>query len=225
MMSRVRQLTFGLDQKRKKDDAAQEVYALHASLPRVAHSESRAKRMPTKKDQCIWAPLSATRRRSSCLSWSRVPATPYSPLAQHGAAPSTSVSWLRPRSGPPSASCVACNIRPSRPTSISPEEPIYDLPGPADEWMGGAAVSLCHTFPHGCFRPPTPPILPFTPEQQGGAPCTARKVGCFPLPVAMGPRVLKSAPYSSCSYTRVFFLSVMLATGRRVLNSAPPMLL
>ena len=28
----------------------------------------------------------------------------------------------------------------------------------------------------------------------GGAPCAVRKVGCFPPPVAMGPRVLNSAP-------------------------------
>ena len=48
------------------------------------------------------------------------------------------------------------------------------------------------------------------------------RVGCFPPPVAMGPRVLNSAPYSPCWYTRVcFFLSLILAMGPRVLNSAP----
>ena len=52
-----------------------------------------------------------------------------------------------------------------------------------------------------------------------------RKLGCFPPPVATGPRVLNSAPYSPCWYTMVHqgfsFLSLMLATGSRVLNSAP----
>ena len=32
----------------------------------------------------------------------------------------------------------------------------------------------------------------------GGAPCAVRKVGCFPSPVATGPRVLKSAPPRLC---------------------------
>ena len=32
-----------------------------------------------------------------------------------------------------------------------------------------------------------------------------RKAGCFPSPVATGPRVLTSAPYSPCWYTRDFF--------------------
>ena len=50
---------------------------------------------------------------------------------------------------------------------------------------------------------------------------TVRKVSCFPPPVAMGPRVLNSAPYSPCWYTRIFFFSLMLAMGPRVLNSAP----
>ena len=31
-----------------------------------------------------------------------------------------------------------------------------------------------------------------------------RKVGCFSPPVATGPRVLNSAPYSPCWYTRDF---------------------
>ena len=35
---------------------------------------------------------------------------------------------------------------------------------------------------------------------------TVRKVGCFPPWVATGPRVLNSAPYSPCWYTRDFFL-------------------
>ena len=30
----------------------------------------------------------------------------------------------------------------------------------------------------------------------GGAPCAVRKVGCFPPPVATGPRVLNSAPHA-----------------------------
>ena len=42
-----------------------------------------------------------------------------------------------------------------------------------------------------------------------------RKVGCFPPLVATGPRVLNSAPYSRCWYTRDFFFSLMLATGFR----------
>ena len=50
------------------------------------------------------------------------------------------------------------------------------------------------------------------------------KSRCFPSPVAMGPRVLTSAPYSPCWYTRDFFLSVMLAMGPRVLSSASLML-
>ena len=33
-----------------------------------------------------------------------------------------------------------------------------------------------------------------------------RKVGSFPPPVETGPRVLNSAPYSSCWYTKEFFL-------------------
>ena len=52
-----------------------------------------------------------------------------------------------------------------------------------------------------------------------GALCAVRKVGCFPPLVATGPRVLNSAPYSPCWYTRDFFC-LMLATGPRVLNSA-----
>ena len=52
-----------------------------------------------------------------------------------------------------------------------------------------------------------------------------QKVDCFPPPVAMGPRVLNSAPDSPCWHTGNFFpFSLMLATGPRVLNSAPPML-
>ena len=39
-----------------------------------------------------------------------------------------------------------------------------------------------------------------------------RKVGCFPPPVAIDPKVLN---------TRDFFVSVMLAIGPRILNSAP----
>ena len=35
-----------------------------------------------------------------------------------------------------------------------------------------------------------------------------RKVGHFPPPVTTGPRVLYSAPYSPCWYTRDFFLLV-----------------
>ena len=54
--------------------------------------------------------------------------------------------------------------------------------------------------------------------------CAVRKVRCFPPPVAMGPRVLNSAPYSPCWYARDFFFSLMLATGPMVLSSAPPML-
>ena len=50
---------------------------------------------------------------------------------------------------------------------------------------------------------------------------TVRKVGCFPPPVAMGPRVLTSAPYSRASTPGIFFFSLMLATSSRVLNSAP----
>ena len=46
--------------------------------------------------------------------------------------------------------------------------------------------------------------------------CAVRKVGCFP-PVAAGPRVLNSAPYSPRWYTRDFPCSLMLATGPRVL--------
>ena len=38
----------------------------------------------------------------------------------------------------------------------------------------------------------------------GGAPCAVRKAGCFSPPVATGPRVLNSAPYSPCLYTRDF---------------------
>ena len=33
---------------------------------------------------------------------------------------------------------------------------------------------------------------------------TVRKDGCFSPPVAMGPGVLNSAPYSPCLYTRDF---------------------
>ena len=40
----------------------------------------------------------------------------------------------------------------------------------------------------------------------GGTPCAIRKVGCFPPPVATGPRVLSSAPYSPF-YTRDFFFA------------------
>ena len=31
------------------------------------------------------------------------------------------------------------------------------------------------------------------------------RLGCLPPPEAMGPRVLNSAPYSPCWYTRDFF--------------------
>ena len=41
-------------------------------------------------------------------------------------------------------------------------------------------------------------------QRLGGAPCAVRKVGCFPPPVATGPRVLNSAPHSPCWYTRDF---------------------
>ena len=55
---------------------------------------------------------------------------------------------------------------------------------------------------------------------------SVRKVGCFPPLVATDPKVQNSAPYPPpCWYTRdYFFLSLMLATGPRVLNAAPPML-
>ena len=55
------------------------------------------------------------------------------------------------------------------------------------------------------------------------APCAVRKVGCFPPPVATDPRALNSAPCTPCWHTRVFFflLRLMLATGPRVLTSAP----
>ena len=36
---------------------------------------------------------------------------------------------------------------------------------------------------------------------KGGAPCAVRKVGRFPPPVAMGPKVLNSAPHSPYWYT------------------------
>ena len=42
----------------------------------------------------------------------------------------------------------------------------------------------------------------------GGALCAVRKVSCVPPPVAMGPRVLNSAPYSPCWYTRGFFFGL-----------------
>ena len=56
----------------------------------------------------------------------------------------------------------------------------------------------------------------------GGAPCAVRKVGCFPPPVATDPRVLNSAPYSPCWYTRDIFFSLLLAMGPRVLQSSAP---
>ena len=59
-----------------------------------------------------------------------------------------------------------------------------------------------------------------------------RKVGCFPPPVATDPKALNSAPYHPLPYTlhlttpllvhQKIFFSLMLATGPRVLNSAPP---
>ena len=55
-------------------------------------------------------------------------------------------------------------------------------------------------------------------------PALCEKSAVFPPPVATGPRVLNSAPYSPCWYTRVLFFSLMLATGPRVLDSAPLML-
>ena len=59
-----------------------------------------------------------------------------------------------------------------------------DIGGPSD-----AGAFVCKTVAgHMVTVPFTPPL--------GGAPCAVRKVGCFPPPVATGPRVRNSAPYS-----------------------------
>ena len=91
--------------------------------------------------------------------------------------------------------------------SFAPTEPqsMVKLRMPIAQPTGSVSlfVRLLATWPKVVHR--MVPTHFFNRNALGGAPCDVRKVGCFPPPVTTGPRILNSAPYSPCWYTRDFF--------------------